>query len=512
MQWKRFVVLGSLILFSTFLLFLRLDFLSFSVDEFRNVETDRYSLIEIISALQKGNDLHPPLSHWLSHLWMEVFGESEWALRSIWAFSGVLTVVLTYRLGALLGSESAGFLTAVLLSTSPTFLLYTRFVKYYALTMLLAVALFFTFFLFLQRRKRRYLVGYTLLLSAFLYSDYFGPALCVLWQDLFLLKKSLKSHKYEALRQILIAQAIGGVFWLPWLRYALLQTHRVLNMQAADVAYGFFSFSLKIFNVLYSFSLGETLFPWNPAAIIGLVGATGLLARATIALYYKRYNLVLWAGSFSLFSMILLAGLMSSFITGVPFIAFANHILFICPFFLLWLSGGTEELGWVPKSLLFTSLLIAHIVGLVNYYSAREFHNPIYAVPTREIVARLAEESAPEDIIIAAQDIGIQFYAVKTPKLKAVILAPSDEQVVVRMLCAKHPPRVWLFIFGRDRTRKVTPIALKKWLDNHYELVEIRGYVAQDPLYRRIKEMLFHRPAYLHKLTLYIYKRSWEEQ
>ncbi|MFB0533863.1 MAG: glycosyltransferase family 39 protein [Anaerolineae bacterium] len=456
-----------------------------------------------------GSDLHPPFTHWLSHLWLSLFGESEWALRSIWAFVGVLILALTYRLGATLSSRSTGLLGATLLATLSTFLLYTRFVKYYAFAMLMAVALFLVFFRIYYQRMKRLLAVYVILLTAFLYADYFGPAACVLWQDLFLFIRSLRHRtrrEWSFLLLVVGAQALAGLLWIPWVNYAFLQTHRVFSMKDADIGRGFFSFALKIAHAFYSFSLGETLFPWQLAALLGLAGALGALMAAVIVAYRNSCRLALWMGSFSLFSISLVAGLTSSLITGVPFIAFANHVIFTLPFFLLWLSSGIVALRPLFKWLLISSFLIAHVVGLVNYFTGREFHNPIYVVPTREIVTCLAEEVGQEEVVIAADDTGIAFYASRTAGWTAPVFSASDKPAIEEFLRTKQPPRVWLFIFGRDRTRAVTPTALQEWIEGRYLLVELRGYAEQDAVYRRIKELLFRRPAYLHKLTLYVYE------
>lgn len=511
MSDTKWVTPVLLLLAGTCLLFFQLGKLSFSVDEFRNVDTDSHSLTEITAMLIRGgSDLHPPLTHWLSHLWMLLFGESEWALRAIWAFAGVLTLALTYRLGVTLGHRSAGFLGTALLTTSSTFLLYTRFVKYYAFTMLLAAALFVVFTRLLDHHTRSLLAVYVLILTAFLYADYFGPAVCVLWQDLYLLVRSLRHRtrrEWGFLLLILGAQALAGLLWMPWGNYAFLQTHRVFSMKGADIGQGLFSLILKVTHAAYSFTLGETLFPWNSAALLGLAGVMGALIAAIVATYRSSSRLSTWMGSFSVLSIGLTAGLTSSLITGVPFIAFANHIIFTLPFFTLWLSSGIAALRQpLLKWLFLGGLLIAHLVGIVNYFAGREFHNPIYVVPTREIVAHLVGETGPEDIVLATSDIGIDFYTARTVGWTASVFNTSDEQALEDLIRTKQPPRVWLFIFGRDRTRAATPTTLHKWLEAHYQLIEVQGYAEQDPTYRQIKEVLFRRPAYLHKLTLYIYE------
>jgi len=498
-----------LILLSTFLLFYRLEALSLSVDEFVNVGIDLHPPTDILALLREGADLHPPLTHWLSHAWIQLFGESEWALRSIWSLCSVVTVALTYRLGVTLGNRRSSLWGALLLVTSPTFLLYARFVKYYALTMLLAMALILAFYYLRKSPARRLFFLYTFLLTAFLYTDYFGPVLSILWQDLFALWQFLRkptSQERGFLKRLLGAQMVTGLLWSPWFIVALAQVKGVAGLQEADIGRGPLSFALKTIYAHYSFALGETILPWNLVALLGGIAFLAGWGSGLAVLISRSDSLAVWTGSFSFLSMGLIAGLTSSIITGVPFIAFANHILFAFPPFLLWLAAGISALRqrafrWFTLGL----LLASHVAGVLNYFTGREFHNPIYAMPTRDIVAQLAKETEPDDIVLAATDIGIDFYASRTSDWIAPILDTSDPQTVERLQDAL-PPRIWLFIFGRDRTREVTPTALQNFINDHCTLVEARGYVEQDSLLRSLKEWLFRRPAYQYKLSLYVYE------
>lgn len=498
-----------LILASTALLFYRLEALSLSVDEFVNVRIDSQPLPRIMALLREGADLHPPLTHWLSHIWIRCFGANEWTLRSIWAFCGVMTVACTYRLGALLGTRWEGMLGALLLASLSTFLLYTRFVKYYALTMLFSVALFVAFYQYRQKPIIRHLLVYTLLLVAFLYTDYFGPALCLLWQDLFagielLWKRTFQ--KGRALLHLLGAQAVAFLFWTPWLNGMWHQARIVHSLQEADVGRGLLAFALKAAYAHYSFGLGETLFPWNPLVIVGGLGFLVAWTISLLALARRQSRLSVWAGTFSLLSIGLLAGLTSSIITGVPFIAFANHILFVLPFFSLWLATGILTIR--PRVIFWLTvfaLLMGRLTGVLNYFGGREFHNPIYVVPTRDIVKALVAETQPGDLVLAAGDIGIDFYASRTPDWHVPVLDTSDPRKVQDWIETFRPPRIWLFVFGRDRTRDVHPTALQEFLASRCNLRQARGYAEQDALYRLVKEQLFQRPTYRYKLSLYIY-------
>ena len=67
------------------------------------------------------------------------------------------------------------------------------------------------------------------------------------------------------------------------------------------------------------------------------------------------------------------------------------------------------------------------------------------------------------------------------------------------------PDRIWLFVFGRDRTRSVRLGQIKTLIDSRCAIEFDRGYAEQSPLYRQMKAVLFERSAYRYKLSPYVY-------
>ena len=331
----------------------------------------------------------------------------------------------------------------------------------------------------------------------------------ILWQTGFLLWGSWIKKSAAARRlfpKIIIAYAIAGLLWLPWLGFAFQsQTNKVLNMTQADLNAGLLTLLLKIGHSVFSFGIGETIFPWHPLAVIALIALVILGLIAFVELWRRSSDLVWWAGTFVILSILITAFITSYLIGSAPFIAFANHILFVLPFFWLWLAAGLATIpNQLIRWLLIVTILLGHTTAIVNYYQVRDFHNPIYMVPTREIVSNIAQNFTPDHIIIAANDTGIDYYARQIPLLKNRVLAPGDTASAI--LNEEKPARVWLVVFGRDRTRSPREETTKMWLEERYDLVETQGYAEQSSVYRQVKEFLFRRPAYLYKLTLYEYE------
>jgi len=500
------------LLLSAGLLFFQLDRPSLSVDEFVNVGIDVGSVSSILQRLAVGNDLHPPLSHVFSSFWIGLFGQHEWTVRSIWAFVGVLTVAATYQLGRQLASTRAGILSALLVCCLSTFLLYTRFVKYYSLTMCLAVLLALAFVGWYERPlSSTRLFQYGVLLLLYLYTDYFGPAMWVLFSNLVVLARFFSGnaeHKSQSYVRWVVAQGCVVLGWLPWIGFAGRQTSIVIHgLAAADMSSGLFGTLIKAVYGMYSFSIGETLFPWHlPVVLGGVVIVVSLLRAVRVDGCRWSVPSVFWAAIFSIMSILFVGVVLSTLIQGVPFVAFANHILFVLPFYSVWLASGilkiqSPRLAYVALAV----VLSLRIEGLVNYFEGVEFHNPIYAVRTREIVEDLAKSAGPDDLVIAAPDTGVPFYVSRLPYWNTEIVNPFEGTEGVEFAEGNWPDRIWLFVFGRDRTRSVRLGQIKTLIDSRCAIEFDRGYAEQSPLYRQMKAVLFERSAYRYKLSLYVY-------
>ncbi len=503
------LALVVILLLGAMLLFYDLSGPSLSVDEFTNVMIERGSWDEMIEALHTGADLHPPLTHILMNGWLHVAGETELAVRLPWVVIGLFNILLTYRMGQRLMDRRVGLLAALLIATAPTFILYTRFEKYYSLTIFLSLV-FILIGLRLWSRPNWRIAGiYGVVLAALLYTDYFAPLFLVLGQDILVLLYGRTRKRFLAFG---LPQVVAAVLYLPWIGLMVNQIRVVQTQAESDLGASWSGLAIKVGYWIYSLSVGETLFPWRVTAVIavlimlvlGIIGIRFLRHKASIAENLRPLPFTLWL----LIPAVVGAALLTSFsFLGVPFIAFPNHILFTLPLFLLILAAGLAALpypGWLAITI--TMLLVTRGAALYNYYAGQEFHNPIYAVPMREITQNLRAAVQPGDVIVSDPDSGFQYYY--DQKAQPVpALSSMPETAALQDLQASHPARVWLMTLGRDRTRDTAPNQLLDWLMANYHLSSTRGYVPQDETYRQVKERLLHRPPYEFKLLLQLFDR-----
>jgi hypothetical protein len=205
--------------------------------------------------------------------------------------------------------------------------------------------------------------------------------------------------------------------------------------------------------------------------------------------------------------------LLSTFATDITFLNVASRTALAAPYFYIFLAGGLArpDRSWKTCQVLAVALLaVAWTMGLANLYTGRQYHNPIYAVPMRQIVQQVVADSRPGDVVVADPDSIFDHYLARTgggTTESALTLLSSVEADTLPGLQAAPPPRLWLVTLGRDRTRAMEPTDLLSWLAGNYRLAESRGYVPQDPLYQRFKQLLLHRPDYDYKALVRLYVR-----
>jgi outer membrane biosynthesis protein TonB len=78
-------------------------------------------------------DQHPPLYYALLHGWMRLVGDSEFAVRTLSALFGTLTVPVIYRLARRIAGKTAGLLAALILAVSPFHVRFAQEARMYTL-------------------------------------------------------------------------------------------------------------------------------------------------------------------------------------------------------------------------------------------------------------------------------------------------------------------------------------------------------------------------------------------
>jgi mannosyltransferase len=183
--------------------------------------------------LWTASDVHPPLFFWSLWAWVQVAGESEFALRLLPAFYGVLTVAAVYGLGRLVGGRGVGGLAALLTALSRFHVWWSQELRMYVMSGLLGVLSLYLFLRWLRSMRPdapateadagdRWLAGYTLCTLGALYTAYLSAA-WVLVENFVMLGVLISRAGYRRGRLVgrwVRSQAVIGIGLGAWLVFS----------------------------------------------------------------------------------------------------------------------------------------------------------------------------------------------------------------------------------------------------------------------------------------------------
>jgi 4-amino-4-deoxy-L-arabinose transferase-like glycosyltransferase len=396
----------AILLLAACLRFYRLGAQSFWNDEGNSARIAERTARLIVEGA--ASDIHPPGYYLLLHAWRALCGQSEFALRALSAFAGVLAVAFTYLLARRLFGATTGLLAAFLASLSPFAIYYSQEARMYALLAALSAA---STYLLLrafaqwqianpksQIRNLQSLFAYVLTSAAGLYTQYAFAFVLLVHNAVFALwwlaVARRGTQRWRWLSAWAGAQAVIVVLYLPWLPVAL----RATGWPSAEATV---SLGTALLDVLRVLTVGITL-PLEEARAV-LVG-TGV--PVLVGLWPRKGNRLNTA-SVALYLLLPIA-LLFAFDLYKP--AWLKFLVVVLPPFHILVARGVNNLArlanqQIGKSTHLRSLIsITAIVffSITAYPSLRNLYfNPVYARDDyRQIAADIATLVRPGDAVI----------------------------------------------------------------------------------------------------------------
>jgi mannosyltransferase len=370
-QYAIRITLLAILLLAAFLRLYRLDAQSFWNDEGNSARIAERTLDLIVEGA--AGDIHPPGYYLLLHYWRALFGQSEFALRSLSVAAGLALVVLTYLLGHCLFGKTAGLIAAFLGAISPFAIYYSQEARMYAfLAALAAASTLANCRLWISDRRSWLvtLVAYVFTCAAGLYTHY-AFSFILLAHNLFFLLRWLAADRRSPLRYRcaaawFAAQVAVLLLFFPWAPTALRQ---VGGWPSAGQSYTLASALLEVFRTL---TVGITIS--TQGATGSLVGA-GLLLLVALWPRCKETNLenrpTLPVVGVVLY-LILPIILIFAFDLYKP--AYLKFLLVVLPPFHILIARGIENLTQVASGLLRPAFSILVVVlSIVAVYPS--LHN-----------------------------------------------------------------------------------------------------------------------------------------
>jgi 4-amino-4-deoxy-L-arabinose transferase-like glycosyltransferase len=495
-------------------------------DEIINVLIDKQDVNGIMISLSAAPgmsdftyvDVHPPLFHLIQHFWIGVAGSSDFAVRLPSVVFALIALWLLYRLGCAIGGRTTGLLAALVVAISPFWLLYARMARYYALTAMLGLASTLLFLELLKRPTRVKWIAYLLINMAMIYTDYLVATL--LLSQLVYLLWARPNRRW--LVTWIGTMTLLSLAYLPWLPAWRAQSAIMSSSIEADLSRSLVGTLLKFAFPLLSFTLGETVFPWEIPAIVGYLLFAGLLIGGLIH-FFRRPPPTDWPGARPWFALLFVIiptlGTIAviTFVTPtIPFIGVSNRTFFAFPFVALLIAAGLRALER-PRWRIAAVVMIIAVWGysLRNYYAGEHFFNPIYAVPTETALADILTRTQPGDAIFSDTDTGFGYYFEQTPHagITHYYVETASGQVALNEIAsdlANHRPlqyhRLFILTYGRDRTRRDLPDSFTQIIQPAGRLIWEQGYTPEDETYRQVKQSLLGREDYKFKLFIQLYE------
>ncbi len=488
------------------------------------------SLGDVYSAY-RASERQPPLHYFLLHGWIRLAGSSDWAVRVPSAVFSVACVLLVAWLGSRVAGRRVGLFAAYLLAISPFLLLFGPMARYYSLTLflvLLSTASLLEALVRPQGSGRTHALWFLYFVSsvAMLLTSYTNTVFFV--AQVFIAAFVLGSASQPSApslrmpgpydpadvrvarrRAAISLAAVAGAFAI----WVAIDFSRLADFAATDRQYaigGWKEAALATLYPFYAWAFGETIFPWDPAAIAGLVVLVPVvalgLARLATGPRWRRVPIIALATG-----LVLMVVAFQFFVRDLPFEALTSRGIGGMPFFVLVVAAGLAALGRAWRVVALVALTAAAAVSNVHYFQGRQFHNPAYALPTKQVLATVLERARSSDLILSDPDLPIYYYYRKRASVPP-LFSPNDGNAARNALENPSHDRVWVLSAGRDSTRgwraKWGATTLDAWIKRHFRLERTWRYVRQDPLYARIKARVQGFPSYRYKLVLRLYARE----
>ena len=186
----------------------------FDFDEVAAIWYARAGLLDIVADLARAPFEHPPLYYMALHVWIAWFGEAEPIARAFSIPFGVLLIPATYRLARCYVPAWPAVVAAVVVTTSPLLVFFSREARMYAPAALFAVLSLWLFERAMRSGRRRDWLGLAVCAAAGSYID-FTVAIAVAAMVL-----ALPWHWRRRRRRVLTFVAVAVMstaILLPWL-------------------------------------------------------------------------------------------------------------------------------------------------------------------------------------------------------------------------------------------------------------------------------------------------------
>jgi mannosyltransferase len=195
------------------------------LDEALTVNVARLPLGQIAPALR--HDGAPPLYYYLLHFWMEAFGTSDLAVRSMGAAFSVASIPLAWLAGRRIGGRRTAWVAALFFATSPFAVRFATEARMYSLVIFLVLVGYLALAGALEeRRPSAWRLVVLALVSGLLLLTHYWALYLVGALVILLVGRAALANDDQRDRCLRAAAALvgGGLLFVPWIPVFVYQT------------------------------------------------------------------------------------------------------------------------------------------------------------------------------------------------------------------------------------------------------------------------------------------------
>lgn len=339
-------------------------------------------------------DVHPPLYYELLHYWMQLFGDSVLAVRSLSILAGVLIIPLCFFIVKRMFGAKPAILTSFFVALSPFLIRYSIEARMYGVLGIFTLLALYAVVIIVHNPKNNWVyLLYALSIAAGLYTHYFAAlAVIAFWLYLLVLQKP---HNWKLNKTIFLslrwwfANLLALILFLPWLPNMIAQLRRAQGLgwlskttlwTYHDTIWQFFTFTdaHKIASILY------LIFP-----ILIIVAVVIVIYNDKAKSKYSRL-----IASYSLIP-IAIALLVSSYKPIFHERYFAFTVAGICMILAVAIVDISKKKTYIT-AILASLVILLELVGIRNVYAQSSHRMDV-------VVENLNKNFQKDDSIIAGE-------------------------------------------------------------------------------------------------------------
>ncbi|MEO8376683.1 MAG: hypothetical protein ABI579_03365 [Candidatus Sumerlaeota bacterium] len=409
-------------------------------------------------------DNHPPLYLIFLKCWAGVFGISETGLRAsniVWA--PLMTVAFFRGCRNFLTAGTALFVTT-LFCLNPLYLFICGIAKYYLAFMLVsfvATAKFQQIITKLETKERLSispLVGWGAMCALLLWTHYLGGILLFYFASLLVIVA-----RRNIIGPPLIALALAGATFLPWVLVLLGQLQEQLSPPAFSVAQYAFKAAIRVAYTSYAFMFGTTL-ELGRFIVVAMGCVSALCVIAAVSLRAGRHDLnrteltaVMIFAAGGLFGLGGAMIVMMVMLPGHPDLSMPERVSFILPHLVLLVGWLVLQIRNRVKQAALLLYAIPCAVSLWHLLRWDENNAWDYLVPWKEIATEVESQPMPRVVIFDSDSFGAEGWYYLSQHADSFIDHRSEREAETLGDIAAHAADASSVVFIRS-VRDGTPL------------------------------------------------------